>query len=63
MKGGCFSALSLYAESQKKDRVPAESAQTSTPAWLLPGGITVAVFVILGGVMAVRRRGPGSKQG
>ena len=73
-------ALSLYAESQKKERALAETsptstamadsgrvevdpAQTSTPAWLLPGGITVAVFVILGGVMAVRRRGPGSKQG
>ena len=73
-------ALSLYAESQKKERALAETSptstamadsgrvevdpvQTSTPAWLLPGGITVAVFVILGGVMAVRRRGPGSKQG
>ena len=73
-------ALSLYAESQKKERALAETsptstamadsgrvevdpAQTSTPAWLLPGGITVGVFVILGGVMAVRRRGSGSKQG
>ncbi len=73
-------ALSLYAESQKKERAPAETspsstamtesgraevdpAQNSTPAWLLPGGITVAVFVILGVVMAVRSRGPRSKQG
>lgn len=73
-------ALSLYAESQKKEHAPAETsppstavaesgqaevdpAQNSTPAWLLPGGITVAVFVILGVVLGIRSRGPGSKQG
>ncbi len=80
-------ALSLYAESQKKDRVPveqsptssagsetdkaeveveveaeAEAAQSTTPAWLFPGGIAVAVLVILGVVLGIRGRGPGSKQ-
>ena len=71
-------ALSLYAESQKKDRVPVEaspastasakpaqaddqSEQTSTPAWLLPGG--VAVLVILSVGLGLRSRGSGSKQG
>ena len=75
-------ALSLYAESQKKDRVPVEaspastasakpaqaddqSAQTSTPAWLLPGGVGVgvAVLVILAVGLGLRSRGSGSKQG
>ena len=73
-------ALSLYAESQKKDRVPVEaspastasakpaqaddqSAQTRTPAWLLPGGIGVAVLVILAVGLSLRSRGSGSKQG
>jgi cation efflux system membrane fusion protein len=72
-------ALSLYAESQKKDRVPVEKSPTSatdgevrqlevqpdtstSPAWLLPGGIGVAVLVILGVVLGIRRHGPGSKQ-
>ena len=71
-------ALSLYAESQKKDRVPAEaspastasakpaqandqSAQTSTPAWLLPGGVGVLVILAVG--LGLRSRGSGSKQG
>ena len=85
-------ALSLYAESQKKDRVPVEKPPTSTtggdqaqaepepepepepkpeletapgssPAWLPPVGIGVAVLVILGVVLGIRGRGPGSKQG
>ena len=91
-------ALSLYAESQKKDRVPVEQSPTSTtggdqaqaeaepepepepepkpepkpeletapgssPAWLPPVGIGVAVLVILGVVLGIRGRGPGSKQG
>ena len=91
-------ALSLYAESQKKDRVPVEQSPTSTtggdqaqaeaepepepepepkpepkpeletapgssPAWLPPVGIGVAVLVILGVVLGIRDRGPGSKQG
>ena len=79
-------ALSLYAESQKKDRVPVEQRPTSTtggdqaqaepepepeletapgssPAWLPPVGIGVAVLVILGVVLGIRGRGPGSKQG
>lgn len=74
-------ALSLYAESQKKDRVPVEQIPSSTtggdtdkaeveveassgtsPAWLLPGGIGVVVLVILGVVLGIRGRGPGSKQ-
>ncbi|QNI73206.1 efflux RND transporter periplasmic adaptor subunit [Synechococcus sp. NOUM97013] len=72
-------ALSLYAESQKKDRVPVEaspastasakpaqaddqSAQTRTPAWLLPGGVGVAVLVILAVGLSLRSRGSGSKQ-
>ena len=71
-------ALSLYAESQKKDRVPAEaspastasakpaqandqSAQTSTPAWLLPGGVGVLMILAVG--LGLRSRGSGSKQG
>ena len=56
-------ALSLYAESQKKDRVPVESAQASTPAWLLPGGVGVAVLVTLALVLDIRNRGSRSKQG
>ena len=73
-------ALSLYAESQKQDRVPVEKSPTSTavaesgqaavepvqnsaPAWILPGGIVVAVLFILGVVVGVRSRGSGSKQG
>ena len=73
-------ALSLYAESQKKDRVliqkiptitaggesgqaDVEPAQNSSSAWLLPGGIGVALLVILGLVLGIRSRGPGSKQG
>ncbi len=81
-------ALSLYAESQKKDRVLIEKPPTSTtggdqaqaqaepepkpelepasgssPAWLPPVGIGVAVLVILGVVLGIRGRGPGSKQG
>jgi len=73
-------ALSLYAESQKKDRVPVEAspastagakpaqadvetAQNSAPAWLLPGGVGVAVLVILAVGLSFRSRGSGSKQG
>ena len=73
-------ALSLYAESQKKERVPVEaspastasakpaqaddqSAQTSTPAWLLPGGVGVAVLVTLALVLDIRNRSSRSKQG
>ena len=73
-------ALSLYAESQKNDRVLIETSATSTagdesgqadvqpaqnssPTWLLPGGIGVALLVILGVVLGIRSRGPGSKQG
>lgn len=73
-------ALSLYAESQKKERALAETSPTSTamaesgqaavepvqnsaPAWILPGGIVVAVLFILGVVVGVRSRGSGSKQG
>ena len=73
-------ALSLYAESQKNDRVLVETSPTSTaggesgqaevepaqnssPAWLLPGGIGVALLVIFGVVLGIRSRGPGSKQG
>ena len=91
-------ALSLYAESQKKDRpagelspagsadddqagtetetetetqveveveveTAVEPASSSSPAWLLPGGIGVAVLVILAVVLGFRGRGPGSKQG
>ena len=73
-------ALSLYAESQKKDRVPVEAtpastagakpaqadvetAQNSAPAWLLAGGVGVAVLVIFGVVAGVRSSGSGSKQG
>lgn len=73
-------ALSLYAESQKKDRVPVEaspassvgtkpaqaddqSAQDSTPAWLVPGGVGVAVLVILAVGFGIRNRGSGSQQG
>ena len=81
-------ALSLYAESQKKDRpageqsptgsagddqtetetetdveTEVEPASSSSPAWLLPGGIGVAVLVILAVVLGFRGRGPGSKQG
>ena len=72
-------ALSLYAESQKKDRVPVETspastagakpaqadagtAQNNAPAWLLPGGVVVAVLLILGVMVGVRSRSPGSKQ-
>ncbi len=70
-------ALSLYAESQKKDRVliktsptitaggesgqaEVEPSQNSSSAWLLPGGIGVALLVILGLVLGIRSRGPGS---
>ena len=73
-------ALSLYAESQKKDRVSVEespastaaakpaqadnqSAQSNTLAWLLPGGVGVAVLVILAVGLGFRSRGSGSKQG
>ena len=64
-------ALSLYAEFQKKDRVSVEanpartgqSAQDSTPAWLVPGGVGVAVLVILAVGFGMRSRGSGSKQG
>ena len=73
-------ALSLYAESQKKDRVPVEaspastasakpaqaddqSALTSTAGWLLPGGVGVAVIVVLAVGLSFRSRGSGSKQG
>lgn len=73
-------ALSLYAESQKKDRVPVptssadtagakqaqadeQSAQDRAPAWLLPGAVGVAVFVILALVLGIRSRGSGSQQG
>ena len=64
-------ALSLYAESQKNDRVPVEaspartgqSVQDSTPVWLVPGGVGVAALVILAVVFGMRRRGSGSMQG
>ena len=74
-------ALSLYAESQKKDRVPVvqspsnstgdetdkaavdvEVSPTTSSVWLLPGGIGVAVLLILGVVFGIRSRGHGSKQ-
>ena len=73
-------ALSLYAESQKKNRVPVEASPASTagaksaqadvetahnsaPAWLLPGGVGVAVLVILTVGLSFRSLGSGSKQG
>ncbi len=73
-------ALSLYAESQKKDRVSVEessastaaakhaqaddqSAQSNTPAWLLPGGVGVAVLVILAVGLGIRSSDSGSNQG
>lgn len=74
-------ALSLYAESQKKDRVPIEKNATASsddqpepepelesfpstsPAWLLPGGIGLAFLVILGVVVGIRSHGSGSNQG
>lgn len=73
-------ALSLYAESQKKVRVPVEKSPISStdgeqvqaevepapgtsPGWLLPGGIGAAALVVIGLVLVLRGRGPGSKQG
>ena len=73
-------ALSLYAESQKKDRVPVEASPASTAlvklaqadvetaqhgplAWLVPGGVGVAVLVIFAVGLGLRSRGSGSKQG
>ncbi len=72
-------ALSLYAESQKKVRIPVEKSPISTtdgeqvqakvesapgtsPGWLLPGGIGAAALVVIGLVLVLRGRGPGSKQ-
>ncbi len=69
-------ALSLYAESQKKDRVPVAQAkpnpqarepdktaraQTLSPPWLIPGGISVVVIVVLAAALGLRGRGAGPK--
>jgi membrane fusion protein, cation efflux system len=70
-------ALSLFAESQKKDRVPveqgktalsgreqgqaAEPAQHTATPWRRPAGIGVAVVVLIGAVLGLRSRGSGSK--
>ena len=71
-------ALSLYAESQKKDRVPVEASPASTasakptqadvetPQNSAPAWLLlggVAVLVILAVGLGLRSRGSGSKQG
>ena len=58
--------LSLFAESQKKDRQPVVLEKLSTPdpsgndpSWMVPGGIAVAVIVVIAAGFGLRGRGSG----
>ena len=69
-------ALSLYAESHKKDRLPVDQQnqhsqateqpqsggeQSTSPPWLVPGVIGIAFIVLAAAVFGLRGRGAGSK--
>jgi hypothetical protein len=56
----------LFAESQKKDRQPVILEELSTPdpsgnapSWMVPGGITVAIIVVIAAGFGLRGRGSG----